>query len=69
VSNVGSEDVYEAVKADVKHFCRQFPLYPSLNYSVDEVGKRIGEAIEHAADSVADTVKSIVDEVTGAVKA
>lgn len=68
ITNVGSDDVYTAVKGDVKHFCRQFPLYPSLNYSIDEVGKRIGDALEHAADSVADTVQSIVDEVKGAVK-
>ena len=68
ITNVGNEDVYTAVKGDVKHFCRQFPLYPSLNYSVDEVGKRIGDALDHAADSVADTVQSIVDEVKGAIK-
>ena len=68
ITNVGTEDVYEAVKGDVKHFCRQFPLYPSLNNSIDEVGKRIGEAIEGAADSVAGTVQSIVDEVNKAIK-
>jgi glycine hydroxymethyltransferase len=68
ITNVGKEDVYGAVKGDVKHFCRQFPLYPSLNYSVDEVGKRIGDAIDTAADSVADAVQSIVDEVKGAIK-
>ena len=68
ITNVGTEDVYEAVKGDVKHFCRQFPLYPSLNNSIDEVGKRIGEAIEGAADSVAGTVQSIVDEVKEAIK-
>jgi glycine hydroxymethyltransferase len=68
ITNVGKEDVYGAVKSDVKHFCRQFPLYPSLNYSVDEVGKRIGDAIDTAADSVADAVQSIVDEVKGAIK-
>lgn len=68
ITNVGNEDVYEAVKGDVKHFCRQFPLYPSLNNSIDEVGKRIGEAIEGAADSFAGTVQSIVDEVNKAIK-
>ena len=68
ITNVGTEDVYEAVKGDVKHFCRQFPLYPSLNNSIDEVGKRIGEAIEGAADSFAGTVQSIVDEVNKAIK-
>jgi hypothetical protein len=68
IANVGKEDVYGAVKGDVKHFCRQFPLYPSLNYSVDEVGKRIGDAIDTAADTVADAVQSIVDEVKGAIK-
>lgn len=68
ITNVGKEDVYDAVKGDVKHFCRQFPLYPSLNNSIDEVGKRIGEAIEGAADSVAGAVQSIVDEVKEAIK-
>lgn len=68
ITNVGNEDVYEAVKGDVKHFCRQFPLYPSLNNSIDEVGKRIGEAIEGATDSFAGTVQSIVDEVNKAIK-
>lgn len=63
VTNVGNEDVYRAVKEDVKHFCRQFPLYPSLNASADEVGKRIGETIDDAMNAVENVVKSVVDEV------
>ncbi|MEY3385320.1 MAG: hypothetical protein RIR53_131 [Bacteroidota bacterium] len=30
ISNVGNEDVYTSVKADVKAFCNRFPLYPTL---------------------------------------
>ena len=30
ISNIGKEDVYAAVKADVKTFCNAFPLYPTL---------------------------------------
>lgn len=63
ITNVGNTDVYAAVKEDVKHFCRQFPLYPTLNASTDEVGKRIGESIDDAMRSVEDAVKSVVDEV------
>jgi len=63
VSNVGNTDVYAAVKEDVKHFCRRFPLYPTLNASSDEVGKRIGETLDDALKSVENVVKSVVDEV------
>ncbi len=68
VSNVGNEDIYKAVKDDVKHFCRQFPLYPSLNNSTDELGKRLGETIDSAIDTVENVIESVVDEVKGAVK-
>jgi glycine hydroxymethyltransferase len=67
ITNVGKEDVYEAVKGDVKHFCRQFPLYPSLNNSPEEVAKRLGETIDAAIDTVERAVESVVDEVKGAV--
>ncbi|HBB25032.1 MAG TPA: serine hydroxymethyltransferase [Bacteroidetes bacterium] len=30
VSNIGNEEVYTSVKADVKTFCNAFPLYPTL---------------------------------------
>ena len=65
VSNVGKEDVYIAVKEDVKHFCRQFPLYPSLNNSPDERGKSIGETIDAAMNTVEGVIESVVDEVKG----
>ena len=65
VSNVGKEDVYIAVKKDVKHFCRQFPLYPSLSNSPDERGKSIGETIDAAMNTVEGVIESVVDEVKG----
>ncbi|MFN6135995.1 MAG: serine hydroxymethyltransferase, partial [Bacteroidota bacterium] len=30
IGNVGNEEVYTSVKADVKTFCNAFPLYPAL---------------------------------------
>ena len=30
ISNIGNDDVYASVKADVKTFCNAFPLYPTL---------------------------------------
>lgn len=30
IGNIGNEDVYTSVKADVKTFCNAFPLYPTL---------------------------------------
>jgi len=68
VTNIGNEDVYTAVKEDVKHFCRQFPLYPSLNNSPDELGKRIGESIDTAIETMENAIESVVDEVKGALK-
>jgi len=68
VTNHGNADVYEAVKEDVKHFCRRFTLYPTLNASVDEVGKRIGETVDDAIESVERVVDSVVDEVKGMFK-
>lgn len=65
VTNHGNEDVYKAVKEDVKHFCRKFELYPSLNASADEIGKRVGESVDDALESVSKTVESVVDEVKG----
>jgi glycine hydroxymethyltransferase len=63
VTNPTDATVHAAVKEDVKHFCRQFPLYPALNASPDEVGKRIGETIDSAIDTVENVVDSVVDEV------
>jgi glycine hydroxymethyltransferase len=63
ISNPTDATVHAAVKEDVKHFCRQFPLYPSLNASADEVGKRLGETIDKAIDTVEQAVDSVVDEV------
>jgi glycine/serine hydroxymethyltransferase len=63
ITNHGKEEIYAAVKEDVKHFCRQFELYPTLNYSPEEIGKRIGETIDDAVEGIEQTVKSVVDEV------
>lgn len=63
ISNHGNNDVYEAVKEDVRHFCRQFPLYPSLNLSPEELGKRLGETLDDAVDAVGKTIDSVIDEV------
>lgn len=68
VTNHGNAEVYEAVKEDVKHFCRRFTLYPSLNASPDEVGKRIGETVDDAIESVERVVDSVVDEVKNIFK-
>ncbi len=68
VTNADDESVHAAVKDDVKHFCRRFDLYPALNYSADEVGKRIGETIDDAVEGLEQTVKSVVDEVKDAFK-
>ena len=63
VSNHGKEEVYTAVKDDVKHFCRQFTLYPTLNLSREEIGKRIGETLDDAMNAVEKTIDSVIDEV------
>ena len=68
ITNIADESVHAAVKEDVQHFCRKFELYPSLNYSPDELGKRIGETIDEAVEEVEEAVKSVVDEVKGAFK-
>ncbi len=68
ITNHGNEDVYHAVKEDVKHFCRQFELYPTLNYSPEEIGKRLGETIDDAVEGIEQTVKSVVDEVKNTFK-
>lgn len=63
ISNHGNTDVYKAVKEDVKRFCRQFPLYPSLNLSPEELGKRLGETLDDAIEAVENTIDSVIDEV------
>ncbi len=63
--NVDDASVHAAVKEDVKTFCRKFPLYPSLNNSLDELSHRAGETIGKAIDTVEETVKSVIDEVRG----
>lgn len=68
ISSPEDEAVHAAVKADVQHFCRQFSLYPELQYSADEVGKRIGEVLDEAADGIQQTVQSVVDEVRDALR-
>ena len=68
VANADDESIHAAVKEDVKHFCREFDLYPALNYSPDELGKRAGEAIDDAVEGIEDAVKSVVDEVKGVFK-
>jgi glycine hydroxymethyltransferase len=68
ITNHGNEEVYTAVKEDVKHFCRQFELYPTLNYSPEEIGKRIGETIDDAVQGIEQTVKSVVEEVKNTFK-
>lgn len=68
ITNYGNEEVYTAVKEDVKHFCRQFELYPTLNYSPEEIGKRIGETIDDAVQGIEQTVKSVVEEVKNTFK-
>lgn len=68
VSHHGSEDVYKAVKEDVKNFCRQFPLYPSLDHSPTELARRAGETLGAAIEGVETIVASVVDEVRTIVK-
>jgi len=63
VTNLDKPEVYTAVKEDVQTFCRQFDLYPSLNNSAPEVGKRVGETLGEAVHAVEDVIESVVDEV------
>ena len=63
ISNVGDTDVHAAVKEDVKHFCREFGLYPELNRTPEEIAKRLGETLDNAVEDIEDVVRSVVDEV------
>jgi glycine hydroxymethyltransferase len=63
LTNVDDASVHAAVKEDVKHFCRKFPLYPSLNNSLEELTRRAGEGIDDAVHSLGDAVRSVIDEV------
>ncbi len=69
VTNLDKPEVYTAVKEDVQTFCRQFDLYPSLNNSAPEVGKRVGETLGEAVHAVEDVIESVVDEVKAVFKA
>lgn len=63
LNNIGDTAVYAAVKEDVKHFCRQFPIYPSLDHTFTESTKKLEESIGSVLEGVGDFVESVGDEV------
>ncbi|MBS1536954.1 MAG: serine hydroxymethyltransferase [Bacteroidetes bacterium] len=67
LNNVGNVEVYTAVKEDVKHFCRQFPLYPTIDHSFEESTKRIEESIGTMLDGVGKFMQSVGEEIQNVV--
>lgn len=63
LTNVGNEEVYAAVKEDVKHLCSGFPIYAPLNYSYEENTRRIEESVGHLAHGIGEFMKSVGDEI------
>jgi glycine hydroxymethyltransferase len=63
LTNVGKDDVYAAVKQDVKHLCSGFPIYPPLNHSYEESARRIEEGVEHLAQGIGQFMKSVGEEI------
>ncbi len=68
LTNIGNEEVYAAVKADVKSLCSGFPIYPNLNYSAEENAKRIEEGVEYIAHGVGEFMKSVGEELQNTFK-
>ncbi|MBI3259788.1 MAG: serine hydroxymethyltransferase, partial [Ignavibacteriae bacterium] len=67
LTNIGNTEVYDAVKEDVKHFCRQFPIYPSLDHTFTENTKKIEAGIGSVLDGVGNFVESVEDEIRNIV--
>lgn len=63
LTNVGDEEIYAAVKSDVKSLCGGFPIYPELNFSYEENAKRFEESMENIAKGVGELMKSVGDEL------
>jgi glycine hydroxymethyltransferase len=68
LTNVGNEEVYKTVKADVKHLCSGFPIYQNLNFSYEENTRRIEESVEHIAHGVGEFMKSVGEELQQAFR-
>ncbi len=68
LTNVGNTEVYAAVKEDVKHFCREFTLYPSIDHSFTESAKKIEEGVGHIMEGVGKFMQSVGEELQQAMK-
>lgn len=68
LTNVGDTAVYAAVKEDVKHFCREFTLYPTIDHSVAESAKKIEEGVGHIMEGVGKFMQSVGEELQQAMK-
>ena len=68
LTNVGDTAVYAAVKEDVKHFCREFTLYPTIDHSFAESAKKIEEGVGHIMEGVGKFMQSVGEELQQAMK-
>lgn len=68
LTNVGDTAVYAAVKEDVKHFCREFSLYPTIDHSFAESAKKIEEGVGHIMEGVGKFMQSVGEELQQAMK-
>jgi glycine hydroxymethyltransferase len=67
LTNIGNMEVYAAVKEDVKHFCRQFPIYPSIDHTFEESSKKLEESIGTVIEGVGKFMQSVGEELQNVV--
>ncbi len=68
ISNHADENTINAVKRDVRDFCRTFPLYAEYDSNVNDVKVKVESAVKNLVGSVGQVLSDVGDEMKKAVK-